>query len=194
MFAERIPFKKKTRFKVEFRWKEKYGVPKQSITSKLKPHCYLEVNIPSKPPQTQKIADLYNSGQSINEISKLLHQSKKRVRGILVKLGILSPIPLNSRKPEKKVLRGKVRWNSPYGFKYELGKLIKHPQEHETLHIVITLRQTGKNAREIADYLNEQKLRPRIAKKWDRCTVHRILEWHESNHELLQEVAWVSKN
>jgi len=165
------------------------GVPKQSTTSKLKPHSYLQVNIPSKPQQAQKVAELFESGHSINEISKQLHQSKKRVRSVLEGFGILPPVPAVTLRTPKKVLRGKVRWNSPYGFRYELGKLVRHPQEHETLRIIISRHQSGENSREIADYLNDQKLRPRIAKKWDRCTVHRILEWHESNPQLLQEVS-----
>ena len=124
----------------------------------------------------------------------MLGKSREGVRIQLEKAGLLKTDPKNSPESCKKALRGKVRWNSPYGFKYECGKLIPHVQEYETLRIIIRLSQSGLNAREIADHLNEQKLRPRIAKKWDRCTVHRILEWHESNPQLLQEVLWVSKN
>ena len=49
------------------------------------------------------------------------------------------------------------------------------PQEFETLFILFNLRDAGLNSREIADKLNEQKLRPRTAKRWDRCTEPRII-------------------
>lgn len=124
----------------------------------------------------------------------MLGKSRESVRIQLERAGLLASDPKNSPESWRKVLRGKVRWNSPYGFKYELGKLIPHIQEYETLRVISQLHQSGRNAREIADHLNEQRLRPRSAKKWDRCTVHRILEWHKSNPQLLQEVLWVSKN
>ena len=169
-------------------------MPGQSSTSKLIPHKLLHVAILPKREKLRKTIELFKLGHSIHEIAKQLGKSREGVRIQLEKKGLLSPASTNSMKPERKVLRGKVRWNSPYGFKYELGKLVRHPQEYETLQIILSLSQSGRNAREIADYLNEQKLRPRIAKRWDQCTVHRILEWHQSNPQLLQEASWVSKN
>jgi hypothetical protein len=94
-----------------------------------------------------------------------------------------------------KELRGKVRWNSPYGFKYERGRAVRHPQEYATFLIMMELWKSGMNAREIADRLNDQRLRPRLAKKWDRCTVHRILEWHEQHPDFSKEaLSWESTN
>ena len=101
----------------------------------------------------------------------------------------------NSWISGQKILRGKGRWNSPYGFKYEQGRAVKHPQEFETLLLILKSHDNGLSSREIADQLNEQKLRPRRAKRWDRCTVHRIIEWHQKFPNFLQEVlSWGSKN
>ncbi len=170
------------------------GVRRPATTSKLLPHCLLHVAILPKREKLKKTRELFALGHSYQEIAKQLGQSRELVRRQLEKLGLLQPVSTNSMNSGPKVLWGRVRWNSPYGFKYERGKAIPHIQEYETLRVIMQLHKSGKNAREIADHLNEQKLRPRIAKKWDRCTVHRILEWHESNPQLLQEVSWVSKN
>ena len=170
-------------------------VPNPTTTSKLKPHYLLPLSVLDKPRIPLKISDSYRSGHSINEIAKQLRKSREVVRGHLVRAGILSRVEKISTLPVRPVNRGKVRWNSPYGFKYAQGRGIKHPQEFETLLILFKLRDAGLNAREIADTLNEQKLRPRSAKRWDRCTVHRIVEWHDKHPNFLQEVlSWTSNN
>jgi hypothetical protein len=101
----------------------------------------------------------------------------------------------SSARARSQAPRGKVRWNSPYGFKYERSRAVRHPQEYETFLMIMRLRKSGLNAREIADRLNDQKLRPRLAKRWDRCTVHHILEWHERNPDFTKEaISWELKN
>jgi hypothetical protein len=171
------------------------GIPIHQTTSKLKPHILLQVAIPEKRWKLRKTIELFKLGHSIHEVAKQLGKSREGVRIQLQQAGFLPPQEINSTQFHPKVLRGKVRWNSPYGFKYERGHGVRHPQEYETFQIIMKLKKSGLNAREIADRLNVQKLRPRIAKKWDRCTVHRIFEWHEQHPDFLKEVlSWESKN
>ena len=125
----------------------------------------------------------------------MLRRSRKRVRVHLEQSGLLQPVSAKESSAAPIALRGKVRWNSPYGFKYAQGRGVRHPQEFETLLLIFQMKSAGLNSRQIADKLNEQKLRPRSAKRWDRCTVHRIIEWHEKHPNFLQEVqSWESKN
>ncbi|HAR42799.1 MAG TPA: hypothetical protein DCS07_09265 [Bdellovibrionales bacterium] len=138
---------------------------------------------------------MFRLGHSISEISKALSKSREGVRIQLEMAGVLPAANAKTGCAESQVIRGKVRWNSPYGFRYERGRPVRHPQEYETFLVILKLRDSGQNAREIADHLNEQKLRPRTARRWDRCTVHRILEWHQSRPEFLKEVlTWESEN
>ncbi|OFZ01673.1 MAG: hypothetical protein A2Z97_04440 [Bdellovibrionales bacterium GWB1_52_6] len=125
----------------------------------------------------------------------MLGKSREGIRIQLESAGVLRSSDRDAWRMDRKVLRGKGRWNSPYGFRYERGRAVRHPQEYETFLIILKLEDSGRNSREIADHLNDQKFRPRLAKRWDRCTVHRILEWHQSHPEFLKEVlSWESKN
>ena len=125
----------------------------------------------------------------------MLNKSREGIRIQLQGIGLLPAPDLYSAEVASKVLRGKGRWNSPYGFKYERGRAVRHPQEYETFLMILGLRKSGLNAREIADHLNDQKLRPRTARRWDRCTVHRIIEWHETHPNFIKEIIlWDSKN
>ena len=129
------------------------------------------------------------------EIAEQVKKSRKSIQGILQQDGIPCEQVAKEFQSGVHVHRGKVRWNSPYGFQYERGRAVKHPQEFETLLLIMKWHKSEMNSRAIADLLNEKKLRPRTATKWDRCTVHRIIEWQIKHPTFLQEVIlWVSKN
>ncbi len=155
----------------------------------------LAVAIPEKRWKLKKTIELFKAGHSINEIAKMLRKSRGGVGRQLRQQGLLPPLDPAPIRPGKKVLRGKGRWNSPYGFMYERGRPIRHPQEYETFRIIMDLWKSGQSAREIADRLNELRLRPRLAKLWDRSTVHRIIEWHRVNPDFEKEaLTWESKD
>jgi hypothetical protein len=138
---------------------------------------------------------LFGAGHSLTEIAEQVKKSRKSIQGILQQDGIHCELVAKETQSGARVHRGKVRWNSPYGFQYDRGRAIKHPQEFETLLLILKWHQSEMNSRAKADRLNEKKLRPRTASNWDRCTVHRIIEWHIKHPTFLQEVIlWVSKN
>jgi len=76
---------------------------------------------------------------------------------------------------------GQVRWNSPYGFQYNKGKLVPHPQEFETLRLILDQFNEASTYEEVAAKLNTKKLRPRSAKQWTRFTVRQIVKWHHAH-------------
>lgn len=158
------------------------------ITWNRKPHFILPVAIPEKRWKLRQTLELFKRGHSINEIAKMLRKSREGVRNQLQREGLLPPTSSTLGESGPEILRGKVRRNPPYGFRFERGRAVRHPQEFETFLIIRSLRKSELNAREIADKLNEQRLRPRLAKLWDRCTVHRILEWHEQHPDFFNEV------
>ena len=73
----------------------------------------------------------------------------------LVRAELLPKLTENSDSQFRKVIRGKVRRNSPYGFVYEKGKAQRHPQEYPVFQIILELDQAGMNSREIGDQLNQ---------------------------------------
>ena len=171
------------------------GVPNRSITLNRKPHKLLILSFLQKNKNPEKIVNLYADGHSINEISKALRKSRKVIKRHLVKEGILSESDEKENEPLEKILHGKVRWNSPYGFRFEKGRPQKHPQEFEVLLIILHQGDEGQNAREIADYLNAERFRPRIAERWDRFTIYQIIQWHKRHPNFLKEVLeWDSNN
>lgn len=97
------------------------GVPSFRTTSKLKPHKLLYLSCLDIARIPQKKAELYAAGHSVHEISEKLHRSRERIRAILEAEKLLSPATAKEITRVEKVLRGKVRWNSPYGFMYEKG-------------------------------------------------------------------------
>jgi DNA-binding CsgD family transcriptional regulator len=133
-----------------------------------------------------EIASLYESGHSIPEISKTTGVSRTSVRSHLIRGGVsLRP---STHAPAKGNERhsGQVRWNSPYGFQYLKGQLVPHPQEFETLRLILSQYRKTSSYEEIAKQLNGQKLRPRSAKLWTRFTVRQIVKWHQANPKVLE--------
>ena len=134
-----------------------------------------------------EIGPLYESGHSIPEISRITGTPKTSVRDALIRAGIF--IRSVSRELPKAHRRtsGRVRWNSPYGFMYERGALVPHPQEFETLRFILRGAKDGRGFEDISSQLNAQKLRPRSAKRWTRFTVRQIVKWHRANPDVLQK-------
>lgn len=62
----------------------------------------------------------------------------------------------------------------PYGNRVKSGKLIPHDPEQRVLRGIIKARKEGRGYQDIAEALNEQKVRPRKAARWYASTIRAI--------------------
>jgi hypothetical protein len=119
------------------------------------------------------------------EIAELTSITLTTVRESLLRGDISPKSYLQGTKSSKKRGSGKVRGNPPYGFRYVRGRLVSHPQEFETLRLLLRWTKQGHTYEQVSAPLNADKLRPRRALAWSRFTVREIAKWHEANPEII---------
>lgn len=110
---------------------------------------------------------------------------RSSVRDALIQAGVSLRSSVKKTNATERRGSGQVRWNSPYGFKYERGRLVPHPQEYETLRLLLKWSKEDLSYEDISSKLNIQKLRPRSAPAWTRFTVRQIVKWHEAHPDVL---------
>lgn len=164
------------------------GVPFATIAGKRQAHDSISIPEITEQGIISEIAPLYASGHSIPEISKMTGIAKTSVRDLLARDGISLRASTHSPRYAKQRKSGRVRWNSPYGFHYAKGQLVPHPQEFETLRLILKWSKAVQSYQEIAEALNSRKLRPRAAKAWNRFTVRQIVRWHAERPEVLRSI------
>ncbi|MBK7961539.1 MAG: recombinase family protein [Bdellovibrionales bacterium] len=119
------------------------------------------------------------------EIARMTGVPRTSLRDILIRAGISLKVASKGNRTQGQRRSGQVRWNSPYGFKYERGRLVPHPQEFETLRLILRWSKEELSFEEVSKKLNSQKLRPRSASLWTRFTVRQIIKWHQENPEAI---------
>lgn len=62
----------------------------------------------------------------------------------------------------------------PYGYRVKSGKLIPHDAEQKILRGVLKARKEGRGYQDIAEALNEQRVKPRKAARWYASTIRAI--------------------
>lgn len=62
----------------------------------------------------------------------------------------------------------------PYGYRVKTGKLIPHDAEQKVLRGILKARKEGRGYQDIAEALNEQKVKPRKAARWYASTIRAI--------------------
>jgi hypothetical protein len=178
------PKTQETRSKAGF----KNGVPFEPIAGTIQPHDIISIPTITEQGIIAEVAPLYESGHSIPEISKMTGVPRTSVRDHLIRGDVSLRPSTHVSAPREKRNSGQVRWNSPYGFQFAKGKLIPHPQEFETLRLILARSRDGDGFEAIATKLVEAKLRPRSAKHWTRFTVRQIVRWHKANPEVFGEI------
>lgn len=141
-------------------------------------HCRAS-NVPTE------VIPKYESGHSLLEIARMTGVPRTSLRDILIRAGISLKSACKGNKVQEKRGSGQVRWNSPYGFKYERGRLVPHPQEFETLRLILRWSKEEQSFEDISKKLNAQKLRPSSASLWTRFNVRQIIKWHQENPEVI---------
>jgi hypothetical protein len=166
--------------------REKNGVPLFTTAGKVQPHDTISIPGLTGDGIKSEIISLYDSRHSLPEISRITGISRTRVRSTLIEAGVYLAASPKGSKASARRSSGQVRWNSPYGFKYLCGRLVPHPQEFETLRLILKWAKSDSSFEDISSRLNDQKLRPRKAPAWTRFTVRQILKWHEAHPEVLR--------
>jgi hypothetical protein len=126
----------------------------------------------------RKSSPLYQSGYSLREISKELGIPKTTIRKSLIEGGVDLRVSNRSRAynlPE--TVRPHVGV-APYGYCIIRGKLIPVPKEQEIVQLVVKLKSGGKTLSAIAAHLNNHRVKPRTAKRWDHSIIRSILNRH----------------
>lgn len=129
-----------------------------------------------------KAAPLYESGLTLREISRELGIPKTTIRQTLIEGGFVL------RAPNKKQVKSAPTTSrfhtgvAPYGHCIIRGKLVPHPKEQEVIKTILSLRAKGQTLMAIADELNNRKIKPRSAPKWDHSTIRSILNRHKDKH------------
>lgn len=133
-----------------------------------------------------KFAELYKTGHSLRDISKITGRAKSVIQRSLASMEIeLRPnvaTPFFTRKKEA----GKSNIRPPFGFCYFQGKVVPDQKEYENLMLLYQLWKSGTNPNRIADILTEKKIQPRIAKSWNRNSVINILNRFENKQITLK--------
>ena len=122
----------------------------------------------------RKAAALYESGQSLNEISQALEVPRSSLRDALVRSGV-------DLRPQGKWQNGHVRGVPPYGYAVVAGKLVENPKEQQIVQRVLTQWRSGKSFNAIAKTLNGQGVRTRSGKSWEHSIIRSIVQRNKSN-------------
>lgn len=123
---------------------------------------------------SEKAADLYRSGHSLNEISQSLDIPRTSIRKAILQADA-------AIRPQGKWKNGLFRGAPPYGFVVIAGKLVEDPREQKVVRHIMRLWQSGKSLNAIAQTLNRQKIRPRRGKAWEHSTIRFIVNRNKSN-------------
>ncbi|MBC7457082.1 MAG: hypothetical protein H7235_02300 [Bdellovibrionaceae bacterium] len=124
---------------------------------------------------SETYSELYRKGLSLSDISKQTGKSKSVIRRNLARTGIELrsnlAIPISRMKTEG----GKTNIRPPYGFCYFQGQVVPDQNEYENLLLIYRLWKADTNPNRVSNRLNEKKVRPRIAKFWNRNSIVNIL-------------------
>ena len=120
------------------------------------------------PPRiNQKASELYKDGHSLSEVAVRLDLPKSTVRKVIQRSG--AELRPHARR------RGRAIGSAPYGYVWIEGELIEDQREQRVIQIILEHWWAGKKFSDIAEVLNRQKIRPRLAEKWDGGTIRKIV-------------------
>jgi transposase-like protein len=119
-----------------------------------------------------QIAEYYQAGLSMREITKRIGVAKTTVLETLVQDGI-------TRRPKQPCKSSEGSGTISFGYAYPEGKLVINPPEYKAGLEMYRLWRSGQSFRAIARHLNDRKLTTRAGKKWTHEIIKRIVTRHE---------------
>ncbi len=115
---------------------------------------------------------------SLREIERRTGYAKSSIRDVLRAHGLVLRRAVRGRRGDPAKPDAMRSGVIPYGYCYLDGKLVVDTREHAVVLQMVRLWQSGKSFDAIADYLNSQKIRTRLARRWYRGTVQSVVERH----------------
>ena len=154
----------------------KSGGPLPTVDKIFQPHDNISICRLTKRGITEKIVDLYESGESLLAISEQLRVSRWKARTLLQEKKIqLRSQEVDEKKPRKKPV-DRTKKVAPYGYCLVNGKLMVDPKEQSVIQRIDSYCREGLSHRAIARKLNRQKFKPRRADTWSQTLVSSILK------------------
>lgn len=129
---------------------------------------YIDISSFWRPRINQKASKLYEEGHSLSEVAVRLDMPKSSARKAILKSG--TDLRPHARRHNKRAIG-----SAPYGFVWIKGDLIEDQREQRVIQIILGHWHAEKNFSDIAAILNRQKIRPRVAEKWDGGTIRKII-------------------
>lgn len=134
-------------------------------------HLFLEFASP------KEMIKHYNVNTEIEAIEAWCSENNVDINQVLKKLGLKSRRESIKATLRKKALRGEIcGFNSPFGYKFEDGKLVIVESEAEIVKKMFNLYSAGQTIQSIVDTLNSLGVKTKRNKKWSVWAVRRILK------------------
>jgi hypothetical protein len=152
------------------------------IPSPLYPHDIIRFFPRSKERIFEVCEPLYRAGCSLREIEAKTGFAKTSIREALTSRGYT--LRRAVKCPKKKASRSSQMRSPvlPYGYDWLDGKLVVDPKEYRVVQKILRLWREGKNARLIADVLNQQNIPTRMGKRWFHSSVRSVIKRETKPH------------
>lgn len=147
-----------------------------------KSHDFIQSSFSNSPVLSDKIAELYQKGNSLREISKIVDLSKTKIRDTLLKLKIPIRPTFQETQRATQSRSGKKNVKPPYGFIYFEGRVVRHPKEYPVLLQIIGLWKKGRSLNSIATELNGRRVSSPMGKLWSFNSIDNIIKRIKDGH------------
>lgn len=134
------------------------------ISEPVHPHEIIEFRHIAYRGITKKAVEFYEKGHSIAESAAMAGMPASTLFD-----------EMKSNNIPRRSWRKAVRPNALYGYAWLSGELVMNPIEYKTVKLILDLSKSGKRPHQIAQYLNEKKVKPRRGGKWFARTITDII-------------------
>jgi hypothetical protein len=159
-----------------FKFLDRIGRHPLSTCNLTQVHDFIEIQVHLISQENPELKTLYEQGNSIEDVARLLGLSFSTVRSQLVK----QRVTLRPNKSVSFIGNQRQTFKSgappPYGYCYLDGALQKDAREHPVLQIIDKQRQVGRTPTEIARYLADRKYKTRHGKVWNQALVFNVVQ------------------
>lgn len=132
------------------------------------PHDFVELTYPGRKRISEKAIELYEKGHSIAETAAMVGMPTTTLFDEFKEHRVSTRPASESRKK-----------NPPYGYAWLSGEIVMNPLEYKNVLLIQGFSKMGKRPHQIANYLNDQGIKPRWGKKWFARTVTDIIQREE---------------
>jgi len=147
----------------------------------LHPHDMIDFRPLTKDRIIENCAPLYEKGHSLREIQEKTGIPITTIRDTFVSKGLAIRNFITGQNIPSDKTKCRYPGAAPFGYAFLDGQLVLDVKKHLIVRKILKLNQSGKSNQAIADELNNQKLRPRFATKWERRGVFAVIKREQKN-------------